>query len=128
MQSGECQDDALATFPLATGQAILEDVEADGTYVIVAGAPVARSLLTTVATWDTLSILANGTAKATLGAGLPNPSKISVTPPGNLGIAAIPEQTVTDGSFTFATPLPGAYVVTVSAFPYLDYEATINAT
>lgn len=128
VQSGTCADDALASFPLAAGQAILEDAELDGDQMIVAGAPAARPLLTSVATWDTLAIAANGIAKATLGAGLPNPSSILVAPPARLGIATPPEQVVTDGTFTFATTVPGAYVVTVSAFPYLDYEVTINAT
>ena len=40
-QCGECQDAALATFPLVEGQAILEDVAISSDFVLVDGAPVA---------------------------------------------------------------------------------------
>lgn len=130
VQAGTCQEEVLDLLVKGTDESLITDDVFVYTFShrIVAGVPELRPDITTVATWDTLTVLANGVAKVTLGPGLPNPSVIEVGVPSDLGLAPVPAQTVTDGSFTFATTLPGAYMVAVKAFPYMDYEVTINAT
>ncbi len=127
LRTGQVPDDML-TIQAQTGETVVEAIANPATEYYSAGVKTARPLLTTVATWDVTSIIANGTFKATLGATLPNPTTVSVKPPANSGIAAIADQTVTDGTFTLATTVAGAYVVTAKAFPYQDYTVTINAT
>lgn len=127
LRTGVCQDADVA-LQAATGQTSVEDTANQATEYYPSGVKTARPLLTTVATWSALTLVANGTATVTLGSTLPNPTKITVTPPPNLGIAAIPEQTVTDGSFVLSTTVAGAYTVTARAFPYQDYTVTINGT
>lgn len=119
--------DAMVAIQAQTGEAAIEAVADPATEYYSAGVKTARPLLTTVATWSVTSISANGTAKATLGATLPNPTAITIVPPAGLGIAPIAEQTVTDGSFELSTTVAGAYIVTAKAFPYQDYTVTINA-
>lgn len=127
LRAGVCADDDLA-LQAGTGETAVEDTASDLTDYYPSGVKTTRPLITSVATWDTTSITANGTAKATLGAGLPNPTTVRVIPPAGMGFAAVAAQTVTDGTFRLSTTVTGAYVVRVEAFPYQDYEVTINAT
>lgn len=127
LRIGKVPDDML-TIQAGTGETVVEAVADPATEYYLAGVKTARPLLTTVATWSTLTLVANGVATATLGATLPNPTKINITPPANLGIAPIAEQTVVDGSFVLSTTVAGAYKVTAKAFPYQDYTVTINGT
>lgn len=127
LRTGQVPDDML-TIQAQTGETAVEAMADPATEYYSAGVKTARPLLTTVATWSATSIVANGTAKATLGTTLPNPTAITIVPPAGLGIAAIPDQTVIDGSFELSTTVAGAYKVTAKAFPYQDYTVTINAT
>ena len=127
LRTGTVPDDML-TIQAGAGETAVEAIADPATEYYSVGVKTARPLLMTVATWSALTLVANGTATVTLGSTLPNPTKITVTPPPNLGIAAIPEQTVTDGSFVLSTTVAGAYTVTAKAFPYQDYTVTINAT
>jgi len=130
VQAGACQAEAASLLAADVGETLLTS-ETDVyslDQMIVNGAPVARPQLSSVATWDTLAVPADGVSKATLGPGLPNPTAILISPPKGRGIGAIPVQVAIDGSFRFATSVPGDYVITVNEFPYMDYEVTINAT
>lgn len=127
LRTGSCPDTMLS-IQAGLGETVIEGLANDATQYVSAGVITSRPLLTTVATWDVTTIVANGTAKATLGATLPNPTKVSITPPPNSGIASIADQTIIDGAFTLATTVAGAYTVTATAFPYQDYTVTINAT
>lgn len=127
IQTITCPDDSVP-LQYGAGENYVVGAYLESTHYIVAGVATVKPLLTTVATWSALTLVANGTATVTLGSTLPNPTKITVTPPANLGIAPIPEQTVTDGSFVLSTTVAGAYTVTARAFPYQDYTVTINAT
>lgn len=127
LRTGQVPDDML-TIQAGTGETVVEAIANPATEYYSAGVKTTRPLLTTVATWSALTLVANGVATVTLGATLPNPTKINITPPANLGIAAIAEQTVIDGSFVLSTTVAGAYQVTAKAFPYQDYTVTINAT
>ena len=82
--------------------------------------------LSTIASWDTLSIWADGVTGATLSS-LPNPTLITVTFIDN-GIAPPAPITVTSGSFTLTTNVPSTYTVVASSFPYKDYSVNIVAT
>lgn len=127
LRTGNCLDDDLA-LQAGTGETAVQDTANDATEYYPSGVKTTRPLITSVATWDTTSITANGTAKATLGSSLPNPSTVFITPPAGLGLPAVAPQTVTDGTFRLSTTVPGAYTVTVRAFPYQDYTVTINAS
>lgn len=127
LRTGTAPDDMLA-IQAQTGETVVEDTANQATEYYSASVKTARPLLTTVATWSALTLVANGVATVTLGSALPNPTAITITPPPNLGIALIPEQTVTDGSFVLSTTVAGAYTVTARAFPYQDYTVTINGT
>lgn len=55
-----------------------------------------------------------------------------IIPEGEYALLTIyaPANTITgsiEGSDTFSTTIPGDYKITIEAFPYLDFEATIEA-
>lgn len=130
LRSGQCPEELLA-IQAGAGETAIEvptGIDEPEDYYMSVGEPVAKPLITTVATWSTLAITANGVSAATLGAGLPNPSTVVIRPPADLGIANIANQIVTDGTFNLTTTVPGDYTVKVSATHYLDYEETISAT
>lgn len=127
LRTGVCADDDFA-LQAGAGETAIADTANDQTDYYPSGVKTTRPLITSVATWDTTSIVANGTAKATLGATLPNPTTAFIEPPSGLGFASVPVQTVTDGTFRLSTTVAGAYLVTVKAFPRQDYTVTINAT
>ena len=77
--------------------------------------------------FDKTAIAANGVASCTI-SGLPNPTRVTVTPVVNTGVAVPAPFSVTDGSFKFATRVPGSYVVVISSFPYAAKTFTIVAS
>jgi hypothetical protein len=91
---------------------------------------VARSALSTVASWNKTSITANGTDSCTL-SGLPNPTTVVIELPLSTKLAANTtlSYTITDGSFTFKTNDPGTYTIrALNRFPYAPYSQQITAT
>lgn len=94
----------------------------------VAGVKTARPAFSTVGSWNTLSITADGVDDATFGSSLPNPTTAVVVVPSNLGIEVPASVSITTGSFTLTTDTPGKYQVTLDAFPYMQETYTITAT
>ena len=88
---------------------------------------VARPLVTTVATWDVTTIDADGTDAATLGAGLPDPTSISIVIITAQGAEQIVPFDVTDGSLVLKSLIIGMYSVTARAAGYKDYTVSITA-
>ena len=98
-----------------------------GTTAGVDAVLVARPLITTVATWDVTTIDADGVDAATLGAGLPNPTSISILIITAQGAEQIVPFDVTDGSFVLKSLIAGTYSVTARAAGYKDYTVSITA-
>lgn len=94
----------------------------------VAGVKTARPAFSTVGSWNTLSITADGVDDATFGSSLPNPTTVVVVVPPNLGILVPASVSVTTGSFVLTTDTPGEYIVTLDKFPYVQQTYTITAT
>lgn len=69
-------------------------------------------------TIDKTSILANGSDAVTI-KGIPDNAIARV---------GTHEVTITDGTLTFTTDMPGEYTICLECFPYLEEEVTINAT
>ena len=88
----------------------------------------ARPAFSTVGSWNTTSITANGTSTATFSASLPNPTTIIVLVPYIKGIAQPGPITETSGSFSLTTTVAGTYTVIFDAFPYKQLTTTITAT
>ena len=86
-----------------------------------------KPLITTVATWDVTTIDADGVDAATLGAGLPNPTSISILIITARGAEQIAPFDVTDGSFVLKSLIAGTYSVTARAAGYKDYTVSITA-
>lgn len=84
-----------------------------------------RQLLSTVVTWDSGTLTADGVDSCTL-SGLPNPSSYNIAVP--VGVDAIPDGVITDGSLVFKTNQSGTYIITIDSFPYQLYSQTITAT
>lgn len=123
---GDCQDDMLAE-QAETGETAMEGEAEDTTQYISAGVITARPALT--ATWNKTTITANGVDQATFGSGLPNPTSVMLTTvPDGAHLPEEPEE-VTTGTFTFATPISGAYTIIVTPpFPYIPVTQEIVAT
>lgn len=114
---------ALGGPALEAGQALL-DVSSDGRpladltgdrLMVVEGGLAERP---TLPGFDRLEVRGDGEDAATL-SGLPAGTVVYVE-----GAAYAP----TDGTFAVVATLPGAYRVTVDAWPYQLYQATITAT
>lgn len=120
---------AAITASLTAGQAaaVITGAETDVTHYYTGGTVTAKTALSTIATWDDVTILSDGTQQATL-SGLPNPSVITVTFPVGLGLDLVPPITVTDGDFELSVEAPGEYTVRAAAFPYLDFVQVITAS
>jgi hypothetical protein len=86
-----------------------------------------KPLLTTVATWDKTTIDADGVDAATLGAGLPDPTSISIVIITAQGAEQIVPFDVTDGSLVLKSLIIGMYSVTARAAGYKDYTVSITA-
>jgi hypothetical protein len=85
-----------------------------------------KPLLTTVATWDKVSIHATGTDAATLGTGLPNPTEISIQVITAEGAETIAPFNATTGSLVLKSLIIGTYSVTARAAGYKDYTVSIT--
>lgn len=127
---GVLPDDTV-TVPANVGSGEASSLETSvdpDTEYYVSGVKTTRPLMTTVATWDTTSITANGTSSATLGPSLPNPTNILVS----FSIPSIDGSgtsiTETSGSFSLTTVAAGSYTVTATAFPYQTYTTVITAS
>lgn len=104
----------------------LEQADPELVYML-GGVAVDRPLLTSMATWDTTTITANGTSSATLGPTLPSGTVIRFTgAPAALG--EIDDLTETSGSFIMNTTIAGDYTVTATLFPYQTLTTIITAT
>lgn len=119
---------AVIPYDPTTQTLTTDTIDSDLNWYYLSGVLTARPLLSTVATWSTLAITANGSSTATLGSGLPNPTTITIIVPGSTGIAQVAPQTITSGSFSLTTTQPGTYVVETSCFPYVDTAVSIIAT
>ena len=106
--------------------ALLTDVYPDpSVYYVVGGVLTIRPPLSDVATWNKTFIKADDTETAVLGASLPNPSTVSITPLDTVGMVPVYQQ-VTDGSVVVKSAYVGGYKVNISAFPYKDHEAIVG--
>lgn len=94
----------------------------------VAGVKTARPEFSTVGSWDTTTITADGVDAATFGTGLPNPTIISVVVPVFSGIQPVTPFEETSGSFSITTPARGEYRVSFTAFPYRPLTTTLTAS
>lgn len=123
LRTGECPDADLA-LQAQTGETAIEGEANDATQYIDGGSVVSRPALTAV--WNKSSVTANGSDTATFGSTLPNPTIVTVVVPD--GAETPPAETVTIGTFSFATPVAGEYTITVSPpFPYKPIIKTITA-
>lgn len=99
---------------------LLFDGEVDGdTHYIVDGEPMARPAQPTVA--DKASVLANGEDAVTISS-VPSGAMLSVSGP-----VTVSPQPIADGTAELVFDVPGDYVVRVECFPYLPWQATIEA-
>lgn len=123
-------DSTAVTANTPAGHTAYEGLMTDTTYewYYVGATKTARPLFSSVATWNTTTITANGTSTATLGPGLPNPTGVVIDIPRSSGLDIPAPQTVTSGSFSLTTTVPGVYRVQVKAFPYQGtvYEVTAS--
>jgi len=144
LQNGSCDDTMVALQAQSAGETAIDtgEIVVDSkTQYYVAGVLTPRPLLTSVATWDVTSIVADGVSTATLGPGLPNPSTVIME--GSIPdiinkdstyrfttssgiVPAIDE--VTDGSYTITTTTTGLFTIIVESFPYQTYTTTISGT
>jgi hypothetical protein len=85
-----------------------------------------KPLITTVATWDVTTIDADGIDAATLGAGLPNPTEISIQIITAEGAETIAPFNATTGSLVLKSLIIGTYLVTARAAGYKDYTVSIT--
>lgn len=97
-------------------------------FYYVGATKTARPAFSTVGSWGTQTITADGVSAATFGSSLPNPTNIIVNVPRGLGLTLPGPLTVTAGSFTLTTTVAGTYEVTLNAFPYVQQSYTITAT
>lgn len=126
LRTGECPDDMLGSQAL-TGETAIEGEANDETQYISGGAVTVRPDITFVASWNKTTVSANGVDTATFGPGLPNPTSVSVQVPN--GATTPTDEIVTGGTFSFATPIAGEYVVTVvPPLPHMPYSQLIIAT
>lgn len=109
------------------GEASLQEDGEPSTHYVTGGVSTPKLALSTVATWNTTTIDADGVDAATLGSSLPNPTRITVIASAP-GIAPITQVNVTTGTFTLTTTTPGTYTVITEVFPYLNTSTTIEAT
>lgn len=94
-----------------------DENDTPGDFYYVSGVKTARPEFSTVVSWNTLEITADGVSSATM-SGLPNPTTILVTVPQNLGLDIPGEFVETSGSFTLTTTVVGTYDVFIEAFPF----------
>lgn len=105
-----------------------DPLDTSAIYYYVSGVKTARPLMSTVGSWNTTSITADGISTATFGSSLPNPTTVVVQLPIGVGLTIPGPITVTTGSFSLTTPVPGIYNVIIDAFPYVQLATEITAT
>lgn len=124
-------DDMMNPYLAGAGEDYIIGNYPDDQYYIVSPTgtktPTARPALSTVATWNTTSITANGSSTATLGSGLPTGTVVRFldVPP---ELTRPNDVTVTGGVFDLTTTVRGTFQVVVTAFPYLETTTTITAS
>lgn len=117
-----------ALIPVTVYQTLTTDsIDSDAHWYYVSGVLTARPLLTSVASWSTTSITANGVSSAVFGSGIPNPTTVSIIQQGNKAVTPV-SGTITSGTLTITANYPGTYLVTMNVFPYQDYSQVITAT
>lgn len=88
-------------------------------YYVPSGVLTARPYLSSVATWDSTTLTANGVDTVTLGSGLPATTTYTITPLSDNGVDVV-TGSVTDGSLTITTDAVGPFKVELDGiFPYL---------
>jgi hypothetical protein len=140
---GYCPDGQEAGQAVLSNQSILTSATpiTPNTYYVTnyPSSPTLSTLLsfTTSNSWNTTSIPNNGTTQAIFGSSLPNPTTASIAitnSPTTLAYSrgspatVYMNQTITDGSLVMTSTVAGLYTVTLSAFPYQTYTATITVT
>lgn len=94
----------------------------------VAGVKTARPDFSTVGSWSSTTITADGVSAATFSSGLPNPTTIIVSVPIGSGLDIPSPITETSGSFSLTTTVPGDYYIMFDAFPYKQVIQKITAS
>jgi len=86
--------------------------------------PTERPVFSDTWNFDKSSILPDGIDSTTIGPGIPNPTKCYIAAP--YDIEQIEPFDITDGQLSFTAPSAGTYIITLSAFPYVDEQFTIE--
>ena len=97
---------------------IVDDSVSDTTSYVLGGVITPRPLLTSINSWDTTSFTADGVTTITFGSSLPVGTAYTIKSP--LGVAS-DSGTITDGSLSISTVVPGEYLLTLEIFPYQPY-------
>ena len=118
--------DVIANQPANTTIYTANVSDTGDTIYAFGGNIIARPLFTSVGSWNTLSITANGVSTASFISSLPNPTQVSIVLPSGLG-SSHSGTSVTTGTFNLTTTVAGSYVVTFTAFPYQTLTTTITA-
>lgn len=124
VMTGFCPSSALS-YQAETGYGIIVDtagVSSDDSH-IVSGAVLAKNPQSV--TVSKTSMTADGSDSVVFGS-ITNPSSCVIEVPVDaVGIAPF---TITDGTLTFKTFVPGVYTITIDYFPYLPFVQTITAS
>lgn len=84
-----------------------------------------RPLFSNTWTFNKTTIDADGSDTATIGSGLPNPTRCIIQ--NNIEGTTGPEPfDITDGSLAITVPTPGIYTIMLSKYPYKDEIFTIT--
>lgn len=86
--------------------------------------PIERPVFSDTWNFNKSSILPDGIDSATIGPGLPNPTKCYIATPED--VEHIEPFDLVDGQLSFTAPSVGTYIITLSAFPYVDEQFTIE--
>lgn len=113
-KTGRCPVDMVA-LQAGDGRTVIEGTANDLTEYVVAGAVTPKPAMPVVI--DKTEVTADGVDTATM-TGLPDPCTLRVQGENHL---------VEGGEAEVSFDLSGQYVVKIVAFPYLDFEVTINA-
>lgn len=117
-------DDPTPYVDPGEGVAIVPAEVDDDTHYFPAGVLTVRPYFDTVASWNTISLGADGVQVITYGSGLPSGTTYEVIPPQGVAVSS---GTITDGIFSMKTLVIGTYRLTLRKFPYQDYTINITA-
>lgn len=129
LRTGECMTVAQAQLQGSTPGTSVLTVGSDPTSQVVqdpGGFPGIVNKPPSPMSADKTSIHADGVEQLTISS-VPIGSVARFTVPDNQGFAAVPDQTVNDGSLAVTTTVIGTYVIRVQAFPNTDFMVTFNA-